>query len=43
MRNIYNTDKASEEFKTGHYPAGEYIITLFTKDKLISKKFIVVK
>ena len=43
MRNIYNTDKASEEFKTGHYPAGEYIITLFTKEKLISKKFVVVK
>lgn len=43
MRNIYNTDNASEEFKTGNYPAGEYIITLFTKDKLISKKFVVVK
>jgi hypothetical protein len=43
MRNIYNVSEASESFQTGHLSSGEYIFTVFTKDKLLSKKFIVVK
>ena len=43
MRNIYNVKSDVQRFNTGSMSAGTYIFTLFTKDKLISKKFVVVK
>lgn len=43
LRTINDLHKSTQKFYLGNAPAGEYIITLFTKDKLISKKFVVVK
>ncbi len=43
MRNIYNMKKDIQTFNTGSFPTGTYIFTIFTKDKLLSKKFVVAK
>ena len=43
MRNIYNMKKDIQTFNTGSLPTGTYIFTIFTKDKLLSKKFVVAK
>jgi len=43
MRNIYNMSKDVQTFNTGSLPTGTYIFTIFTKDKLLSKKFVVAK
>ena len=41
MKTVKNIQKGSYKFYTGKIPAGTYIFTLFTKDKLTSKKFVV--
>ncbi len=41
MRTVKNIQKDSYKFYTNNLPAGTYIFTLFTKDKLTSKKFVV--
>jgi hypothetical protein len=43
MRNIYNLKSDTQNFNTGNLPAGSYLFTIFTKDKAISKKFVVAK
>ena len=43
MRNINNLKEDKQSFNVGQLPTGTYIFTLFTNDKLISKKFIVTK
>ncbi len=43
MRNIYNMKKDIQTFNTGSLPTGTYVFTIFTKDKLLSKKFVVAK
>jgi hypothetical protein len=43
MRNVYNLKQSTETFQVGNFPAGQYIFTIFTKDKLLSKKFVVIK
>jgi hypothetical protein len=43
MKNLYNVKETNEVFQVGNYPAGEYLITIYTKDKLLTKKFIVAK
>jgi len=43
MRTVKNIKEGSYKFYTGKIPAGTYIFTMFTKDKLISKKFVVTK
>ncbi len=41
MKTVKNIQKGTQRFSTGNLPAGTYIFTLFTKDKLTSKKFVV--
>ena len=43
MRTVKNIKEGSYKFYTGNLPAGTYIFTMFTKDKLLSKKFVVAK
>ncbi len=43
MRNIYNFKKDIQTFNTEALPAGTYIFTIFTKEKMLSKKFVVAK
>ncbi|MEZ4906937.1 MAG: T9SS type A sorting domain-containing protein [Saprospiraceae bacterium] len=43
VRNMYNEKESVQNIKVGTLPAGEYIATLFTNDKLLSKKFVVTK
>jgi hypothetical protein len=43
LRNLDNLQNSSQSFYMGNVPAGEYIVTLVTKEKLLSKKFIVAK
>ena len=41
MRNIHDFKAGTLEFGINNFPSGVYFTTLFTKDKLITKKFIV--
>ena len=41
MRTVKNIQKGSYKFYTGNLPVGTYIFTIFTKDKMLSKKFVV--
>ena len=41
IKNIYNIKEASESFDVSSLPSGIYLFTLFTKDKLSTKKFVV--
>lgn len=43
MRNIYNVNQTTETFQVGNFPSGQYIFTIFTKDKMLSRKFVVTK
>jgi len=43
MRNIYNLKNDTQDFNTSNLPAGSYLFTIFTKDKVLSKKFVVGK
>jgi hypothetical protein len=43
MRNVYNLKESTETFQVGNFPAGQYVFTIFTKDKMLSKKFVVIK
>jgi len=41
IKNIYNIKESSERFDVSNLPAGMYLFTIFTKDKLLTKKFVV--
>lgn len=41
MRSINNLDQGTQIFNTNNLPVGAYLFTIFTKDKVLSKKFIV--
>lgn len=41
IKNIYNMKEIEESFDVGNLPSSTYIFTIFTKDKLLSKKFII--
>ena len=41
IKNIYNIREATERFDVSDLPSGIYLFTLFTKDKLLTKKFVV--
>ena len=43
LRNFNNLQSDTETFNVSNLPAGEYIFTIYTKEKLLSKKFVVVK
>jgi hypothetical protein len=43
LRNVYNLKESTETFQVGSFPAGQYVFTIFTKDKMLSKKFVVIK
>lgn len=43
MRSISNLKQDTQTFNTGNLPQGSYIFTIFTKEKVLSKKFVVVK
>ncbi len=43
MRTVYNLKDSNERFYVGNLPNGTYMFTLFTKDKLLTKKFVVAK
>ncbi len=43
MKTVYNLKDSNERFYVGNLPNGTYIFTLFTKDKFVSKKFVVAK
>ncbi len=43
MKTVYNLKDSNERFYVGNLPNGTYMFTLFTKDKFITKKFVVSK
>ncbi len=43
MRTVKDLNRGTFNFYTNNLPTGTYIFTIFTKDKLLSKKFVVAK
>ncbi len=43
MKTVYNLKDSNERFHVGNLPNGTYTFTLFTKDKFVTKKFVVAK